>query len=93
MCSSDLMLAQDQGDYAQPRRLYQESLDIKQKLGDQAGIASTLHQLGRLAEIAGKNEEARRLFQESLVIFEKLGSPDAQIARESLERVGSGGNE
>jgi tetratricopeptide (TPR) repeat protein len=87
------MLAQDQGDYAQPRRLYQESLDIKQKLGDQAGIASTLHQLGRLAEIAGNNAEARRLFQESLVIFEKLGSPDAQIARESLERVGSGGNE
>jgi tetratricopeptide (TPR) repeat protein len=86
-------LAHNQGDYDQGRRLYQESLDIKQKLGNQAGIARSLHQLGRLAEIAGNSAEARRLFQESLVIFEKLGSPDAQIARESLERVGSGGNE
>jgi len=87
------LLAQAQGDYAQARRLYQESLEIKQKLGDQAGIAGSLHQLGRLAEITGNSAEARRLFQESLVIFERLGSPDAQIARKSLERVGSAGNE
>ena len=86
-------IAQAQGDYEQARRLYQESLDIEKKLGNQDSIATSLHQLGRLAEIAGNGVEARRLFQESLVIFERLGSPDAQIARKSLERVGSGVNE
>jgi tetratricopeptide (TPR) repeat protein len=86
-------IAQAQGDYEQARRLYQESLEIAKKLGDQAGIARSLHQLGRLAEDEGNSAEARRLFQESLVIWEKLGSPDAQIARRSLERVEKGGNE
>jgi tetratricopeptide (TPR) repeat protein len=87
------MLAHDQGDYEQARRLYQESLDIKKKLGDQSGIVGSLHQLGRLAEDAGDKAEAARLFRWSLEILEKLGSPDAQIARRSLERVEKGGNE
>jgi hypothetical protein len=30
---------------------------------------------------------AARLFREALVIFKRLKSPDAEIARESLERV------
>jgi len=80
-------LAQDQGDYDQARRLYQQSLDIKEQLGHRAGVATTLHQLGRLAEEDGDLEKAERLFAESLDTFEVLGSPNADIARRSLERV------
>jgi tetratricopeptide (TPR) repeat protein len=81
------MLAQDQGELAEARRLYEQSLEIKQRLGDQSGIALTLHQLGRLAEEADDKAEAARLFREALSIFEKLKSPNAEIARRSLERV------
>jgi tetratricopeptide (TPR) repeat protein len=80
-------LAEDQGEVDEARRLYDESLEISKKIGDQSGIAITLHQLGRLAEDEGNKEEAARLFREALSIFEKLGSPNANVARRSLERV------
>jgi tetratricopeptide (TPR) repeat protein len=47
------VLAQDTGDYGQARQFYQESLRIKEELGDRAGVAQTLHQLGMLAQAAG----------------------------------------
>ena len=40
-----------------------------------------------LAEEDGDMREAERLFSESLATFEALGSPDAEVARRSLERV------
>ncbi len=80
-------LAELQGDDDEARRIYQQSLDIKQQLGNRAGSAISLHQLGRLAEKDGDLEKAERLFAESLSILEALGSPDAAIARRSLERV------
>jgi tetratricopeptide (TPR) repeat protein len=49
-------------------------LEIKKRLGDQNGIAITLHQLGRLAEDQGEIEEARQLYSESLDIKKRLGS-------------------
>ncbi|MGB6838193.1 MAG: tetratricopeptide repeat protein [Dehalococcoidia bacterium] len=81
------MLAQIAGDYKEARRLYEESLAIAEELGDRPGIASTKHQLGRLAEEEGDRAAARELYQEALAMFESLGSPDAEIARRSLERV------
>ncbi|RME37220.1 MAG: tetratricopeptide repeat protein, partial [Thermoflexia bacterium] len=54
-------------------RLYEESLRIKEQLGDRAGVASTLHQLGNLAYLQGDYPEARRLYEESLRIKEQLG--------------------
>lgn len=81
------VLAQDTGDYGEARRLYGESLDIAEQLGDRAGVAKSLHQLGVLAEEDGNLREAERLFAESLATFEALGSPNAEIARRSLERV------
>jgi tetratricopeptide (TPR) repeat protein len=80
-------IAQVQGDIDEARALYQQSLDIRRKLGDQSGIASSLHQLGRLAEDKGDKVKAAPLFREALTIFEKLRSPNAEIARRSLERV------
>lgn len=84
------LLAQDQGEIEAARRLYNESLEIDKRLGNQGGIASGLHNLGRLEEIENNKEEAARLFREALGIFERLKSPDAKIARQSLERVESG---
>lgn len=81
------VLAQAQGDYSSARKLYEQSLDIARQLGDQAGIARALHQLGRLAEEDGNLQEAERLFATSLATLEALHSPDAAIARRSLERV------
>jgi len=82
-------LAQDQGDYSEARRLYQESLAIEEELGDRFGIAGTKHQLGRLAEEERDTATARGLYQEALAIFEALGSPQAEIARDSLQRLAS----
>jgi len=80
-------LAQIQGDPDEARSLYQQSLDITRKLGNQSRIACSLHQLGQLAKKNGDKTEATRLFREALTIFEKLRSPNAEIARRSLERV------
>jgi hypothetical protein len=79
--------ARDLSGIEEARRLYGESLEIKKRLGDQSGVAITLHRLGRLAEEEGDKAEAARPFREALSIFERLGSPDAEIARESLARV------
>ncbi|HEY0408221.1 MAG TPA: tetratricopeptide repeat protein, partial [Pyrinomonadaceae bacterium] len=76
-----------QGELEEARRLYNESLEIKKRLGDQSGIASALGQLGLLAEDEGNKEEAVRLTREALSIFEKLKSPDAEKARRQLERL------
>jgi len=79
--------AEDTGGLEEARCLYQQSLEIKRQLGDKRGIAPTLHQLGRLAEEEGDLEKARELFSRSLELLETLGSPDAEVARRSLERV------
>jgi tetratricopeptide (TPR) repeat protein len=41
------------GDYNQARRLYEESLHIAEELGDRAGVARVLHNLGVLAQQQG----------------------------------------
>jgi len=43
-------------------------------LGNLAGKAVTLHQLGRLAQDRGDYGEAERLYRESLEIKERLGN-------------------
>jgi tetratricopeptide (TPR) repeat protein len=81
-------LAQTQGKLEKARRLYDESLEIKKKLGDRSGIANTLAQLGSLAAQEGDKVEAERLLWESLSIFERLKSPNAEIVRRNLARLG-----
>ena len=67
------MLAQDRGDYDEAARQYQRSLDINERLGNQAGLATGYHQLGMLAQIRGDYDEAARQYQRSLDINERLG--------------------
>ena len=74
------MLAQLRGDYEEAARQYQRSLDINERLGDQAGMATSYHQLGILAQLRGDYEEAARQYQRSLDISERLGD-QAGMAR------------
>jgi len=50
------------------------------ELGDKRGIASSLHQLGRIHEEQKSYAEAFEKYTKALVMFEQLGSPDARIA-------------
>nr|MBA2392635.1 CHAT domain-containing protein [Ktedonobacteraceae bacterium] len=68
------IIAQDQGDYPEARRLYAQSLAIKEQLGDLNGKANTLHQMGMIAQKQGDYPEARRLYAQSLAIYEQLGN-------------------
>jgi len=67
-------LHQDLGEYEAGRQAYREALEIKQQLGDRAGVAQTLHQLGNVAYLQGDYAEARRLYGESLDIAQQLGN-------------------
>jgi tetratricopeptide (TPR) repeat protein len=67
------ILAQDRGDYDEAARQYQRSLDISERLGDQAGTAASYGQLGTLAQQRGDYDEAARQYQRALDLFERLG--------------------
>ena len=68
------MLAQERGDYQEAARQYQRSLNISERLGDQAGMANSYNNLGMLAQERGDYEEAARQYQRSLNIKERLGN-------------------
>ena len=42
------VLAGDRGDYNEAAGQYQRALDIKERIGDQAGMADSYHNLGSL---------------------------------------------
>ena len=68
------IVAQVRGDYDEAARQYQRSLDIKERLGNQAGMATSYHNLGALAQDRGDYDEAARQYQRSLDIKERLGN-------------------
>ena len=79
-------LHRDLGDYAEARRLYQESLDIAQQRGNRAGVAISFHQLGLLTHDQGDYAEAGRLYQESLDIKQQRG--DRAGVAQTLHQLG-----
>jgi tetratricopeptide (TPR) repeat protein len=81
------MIHQDQGNYKEAVKKYEESLKIKEELGDKSGIAKTLHQLGRINEEQKDYKEAMRKYWIALSILKELGSPDAKIVERSLARL------
>jgi tetratricopeptide (TPR) repeat protein len=54
-------------------RQYQRSLDISERLGDQAGLANSYGQLGILAQKRGDYDEATRQYQRALEVEKRLG--------------------
>jgi tetratricopeptide (TPR) repeat protein len=65
-------LAYVQGEYAQAREMYQESLVLYRELGDRQGIALSLNGLGLLAPGRGNYGAARALLEGSLATFREL---------------------
>jgi len=66
------VLAYFQGDYPATRALNEQCLAMRQALGDQKGIASSLINLGNVAIEQGDYGAARALFEKSLAIRRQL---------------------
>jgi tetratricopeptide (TPR) repeat protein len=62
------------GNYDKAKTCEQESLEIHQKLGDQSGIAATLHSLAIIEQDMGNYDGAKKLYVQSLEIKRKLGN-------------------
>ena len=65
------ILAQRRGDYGTAESLYRRSLEIFERIGDQAGMATSYHQLGMLAQLRGDYDAAEPLYRRSLEISER----------------------
>jgi tetratricopeptide (TPR) repeat protein len=81
------MLAQQQRDYVEARRLYQQSLKIEEQLGNLAGQASSLGQLGMLDYEQGNFEQALTSMVQAFLLLEKLRAPDSALARRMIARI------
>jgi tetratricopeptide (TPR) repeat protein len=72
------ILAQDRGDYDEAARHYQRSLDIEERLGNQAGMASSFSQMAILEdERGGSAEQAITWHVQALAIRLRLRIPQA----------------
>jgi tetratricopeptide (TPR) repeat protein len=80
-------LAMDVEDYPRARTFLQDSLAIKRDLGDAAGIATSLYNLGDAAVHLGEYAVALGLLEESLALFRRLSAAD-RIAQ-TLHSLGS----
>jgi len=85
------MLAQARGDYDEAGRQYRRSLDILERLGDPAGIATSYSQLGILEkDRGGPAATAITWHVKALAIRLRLGSPQAVIDLRRLAAYRSG---
>ena len=75
-----------QGNYAQALEQYQKSLRFQEEIGDKAGIAATLNNIGETHRSQGDQTKALKDFQKSLRIQEEIGNKTG-IAR-SLNNLG-----
>jgi len=73
-------LARDRGDYYEAARHYQRALDISERLGHQAGVASCYYQIGNVGYLRGDYDEAARQYQRALDINERLGDQDGMAS-------------
>jgi tetratricopeptide (TPR) repeat protein len=74
-----------QGDYERTSAV-REALDLYRELGDTAGVASALGNLGLVAQAQGDGQQATELTGQSLALFRRLGDK-SQIAN-SLDNLG-----
>ena len=66
-------LLETRGDLDGAMRLYEQSLAIKERLGDVRGTSATLHQMAGVLVTRGDLDGAMRLYEQSLAIKERLG--------------------
>jgi tetratricopeptide (TPR) repeat protein len=70
------ILAQRRGDYDEAERRYRRSLEIKERLGDQAGMARSISQFGILWSVQEQHEEAVPCHIQALLIRMRLDVPE-----------------
>ncbi|MEO1689328.1 MAG: tetratricopeptide repeat protein [Pseudomonadota bacterium] len=66
-------VAQDRGALDEAEAWYRKALEIREAIGDRAGMAKTYHQLGIVAQSRGALDEAEAWYRKSLEIEEALG--------------------
>jgi len=67
------LLAWHQNDYPSARRYFDESLSIREEIGERKDVAGSLVNLGNLAAEQGDFETARSLYEQSLPITRETG--------------------
>ena len=67
------VITRETGAHAEAEELFQQSLEIKQKMRDRAGIASTYSQLGQTAQKAGQLDRSFEYYNESIQISREIG--------------------
>jgi tetratricopeptide (TPR) repeat protein len=67
-------------DYERATQLFEESLAFSQEVGDEKGVASSLHQLGNVLSDKGDFQRAKAFYEQGLVQFRGLGDT-AALAR------------
>ncbi|WP_293124869.1 tetratricopeptide repeat protein [Microcoleus sp. bin38.metabat.b11b12b14.051] len=70
----------DSGNKQEAIALYQQSLELKEKIGDVQGKAASLHQLAGIYANRGDVDEAIALYQQSLELKEKIGDVQGKAA-------------
>ncbi len=68
------------GDLDRALALYQESLQLKEQLGDKQGKAASLHAMAQVFLTRGDLDRALALYQESLQLDEQLGDKQGKAA-------------
>ena len=64
----------NKGEVDEAIALYNQSLEIIERIGNVKGKAATLHELGRIYTNKGEVEHAIALYNQSLEIFERIGN-------------------
>ncbi len=64
----------NQGEVAKAIALYEESLELNEKIGNVRGKAATLHQLAGIYANHGEVAKASALYEQSLELKEKIGN-------------------
>jgi non-specific serine/threonine protein kinase len=67
-------MAYRQDDHEAARGYYQQSLEVRRKIGDEGALAGILGSLGNVAQALGEWQEARSLFEQTLEISRKNGT-------------------
>ncbi len=82
------ILKANTGQIEQAIALFQQSLEIKERIGDAQGKAATLAMLGQLlADGKGNFDTGVNYLQQSLEILQRIQSPDAETVRQIIARV------
>ena len=80
------MLKADNGDVAQAIALFNQSLEITERIGNVQGKAANLHQLGIIYADKGDVDQAIALFNQSLEITQRIG--DVRRKSATLRELG-----